>query len=600
MKSKLLLFALLSAFLSPALSQSPYAPRHNYGAKFEPADQIIHGAGQNEELALALYADTLPRDLFPALFMTYIPSRADLDRRQRTMRELRDLQDYYPDSLAIQVGMSMSSGGQGYTQAIIDGEHDESIDAIARGLDSLDRQIFVRIGYEANGFWNGYDAATYPQAFRHVAERLTAVSDRIAIVWCTHPITSFEDMMTYYPGDEVVDWWAIDLFQRNFIENAATANFLAEAHARRKPVMIGESTPTMTGVGAGDQSWNDWYEPFFAAVRENAGIKAICYINRDWAAVSSLADWENSLLHDDTVVLRRYIDEVSDPVYLHLPLEDEHLTDVLRATGSLELRANESAGDAPAGSFRVGSFGADTLTAVVDFDLSDLANRDLRRVKLRLAGFNDSPERLPLLVTALPQEVDVAELTYANRPAAVDTLGSAVVRDRENDRYRLTELDLTSYVRDALEREEARLLLSFVVPTEELGDGSEVEPGAFSFHAANRDAGYPPMLQVVYDRLPASEPEPDSTSSTRAQSPPTGIVVAPNPSSGAFVVHTELADYSIRIISATGQVVYETRGLSDSTDLSLRGAAPGMYRVLVSATIDGQPFTSTRTIFLQP
>ena len=336
-------FALLIFSFCTCL-QAQFVERLYFDAKFESKNGVLHGVGQNEEFAFANYVARMEEGRFPSIFMTYIPVRADAERLARTITELKDMARYYPEELTFQIGISMTTGSppnnQAYTEAINQGEYDGNIDLIARSLDSLDRNIFLRIGYEANGFWNGYQADSYRPAFRRVADRFRAVSDRFAIVWCTHPITSLSDMLTYYPGDDVVDWWAIDWFQPQFMNNQASADFLAEAILHKRPVMIGESTPTEIGLGNGAASWNAWYAPFFELIRDNPGIKAFCYINRDWTQISSLSSWGNALLEHDSVVLQRFREELDDPSYVHLTAGPTYRCADLAPTDAVSLHSS--------------------------------------------------------------------------------------------------------------------------------------------------------------------------------------------------------------------------------------------------------------------
>lgn len=122
--------------------------------------------------------------------------------------------------------------------------------------------------------------------------------------------------MGYYPGDAYVDWWSIDLFEKKFIANATTAQFFDSAEVHGKPVIIGEATPTNSGVGDGQTSWDNWYEVFFNLIRNEPVIKGFCYINRNWKYMSSL-DWGNARIQDDSIVACNFRDEMSVGPYLH-------------------------------------------------------------------------------------------------------------------------------------------------------------------------------------------------------------------------------------------------------------------------------------------
>jgi len=126
-----------------------------------------------------------------------------------------------------------------------------------------------------------------------------------ATVWCFMPMPVPEGdnilsrVMEYYPGDEWVDWWAVDLFSTKGMINSKP--FLREAHSHRKPMMIGESTPKGIGVLDGRQSWDQWFVPYFKLIHDHPGIKAFCYINWNWAKYAQWKNWGDARLQQNAV-----------------------------------------------------------------------------------------------------------------------------------------------------------------------------------------------------------------------------------------------------------------------------------------------------------
>ena len=548
-----------------------FTERLNFNAKFEPASGVLHGVGQNEEYAFANYVARMDEGRFPAIFMTYIPVRADSARLARTITELKDMARYYPPELAFQIGISMTTGSppnnSAYTEAINNGDWDANIDLIARSLDSLDRDIFLRIGYEANGFWNGYSAASYRPAFRRVAERFRAVSDRFATVWCTHPITSLSDMMTYYPGDDVVDWWSIDWFQPSFMNNRASADFLAEATRHDCPVMIGESTPTEIGLGDGQTSWDRWYGQFFQLIRDNPGIKAFCYINRDWTQISSLPSWGNALLEHDTTVLRLYREEMDSDLYVHLTAGPTYRCADLAPNAALTLSSAtpDAAGTAgPLLTNRAETDG-DTTVSYVRFSLASLTAADsVRTVKLWLAGRNQSAADIPYAVQLTSGDWTTSDLTYANRPAATATVGDILIND--NRRNRLYWLDVTDLARTALA--EGRNELTFLL------GAPPVANNTFSIHGTERTDGYAPALQVVF----SGDENPVSTGAVPEYRE---LRVFPNPSSGRVQLAGPEGPATVTVSDSAGRVLDVLNLRSTREEVDLTGLTPGVYFLLV-------------------
>lgn len=189
----------------------------------------------------------------------------------------------YPEA-ALAIGLALTDpGGATPTAALqaIAGFEDAGVtaDDVARArahvealidyLIEIDRDVFLRIGYEFDGPWNGYQPAPYKSAFRYIAERLDArEADRVATVWQSaaapmqDPPYRPSDTVhfeTWYPGDDAVDWvglsvftpWSVDENPWGCLDPEAGAlhparvrdRIFAFARARDKPVMIGEAAP---------------------------------------------------------------------------------------------------------------------------------------------------------------------------------------------------------------------------------------------------------------------------------------------------------------------------------------------------------------------
>ncbi|MEK6858275.1 MAG: hypothetical protein AABX39_06835, partial [Nanoarchaeota archaeon] len=144
----------------------------------------------------------------------------------------------------------------------------------------------------------------------------------IATVWCSCPAFNkkIEEIMNFYPGNDYVDWWGIDLFGvRHFKDNndSLTEKFVTLAQEHKKPVMVGESSATRVGVLNGEASWNEWFEPFFKWLRNHSNVKAFCYINWNWAIDWKTPEWGNCRIEENEIVKEKYIEELNRTCYLH-------------------------------------------------------------------------------------------------------------------------------------------------------------------------------------------------------------------------------------------------------------------------------------------
>ena len=201
------------------------------------------------------------------------------------------------------------------------------------------KPVLLRIGGEFNGWWNGYHPYDFPRAYRKIAGMIRAAgADNVAFVWCYEPAgpedfdaANSAGQAKWYPGDDVVDWFSIDLFQTGDFtgttsaHNALTAygrslKFLDMAVAKQRPVVIAESSPASIDVAAsGTQAWSEWFVPYFDLIAARAEIEWFVYIDYDWTKASYYAStgWKNNDLAANSVLAAQYGAEIAKSKYLH-------------------------------------------------------------------------------------------------------------------------------------------------------------------------------------------------------------------------------------------------------------------------------------------
>lgn len=306
-----------------------FVMRRDYGARLEPAGGVLHGAGQDVQ-SFVEYVDALGAGRHPQLYMTYVSLARQPERvtewGKRLLLELEGL----PGGLIPQVGINFTAGnddGSGQDERVAAGELDDGIEAFVDALRQLERPVFLRIGYEFEGDWNGYSANSFAAAYTRIAAAVREAGIEAALVWCSGGGSAgfmpMGELMEYYPGDEWVDWWGIDVFSPEELTDARLVTFLEAADEHAKPVMLGEVTPRYVGVEDGNKSWDAWFEPFFRLIAEYPQIKAFCYINWDWLFWSEELgfgwhDWKDARLQLNDAVLDAYRSEMDRSIYCHL------------------------------------------------------------------------------------------------------------------------------------------------------------------------------------------------------------------------------------------------------------------------------------------
>jgi hypothetical protein len=166
------------------------------------------------------------------------------------------------------------------TRAITSGRLDAQIRQRALQVKAVGAPILLRWRWEVNppdlagSIWSPAD---YVAAWRHIRAIFTEVgATNAGWVWC--PVaTDFgaSDGPAYYPGDDQVEWLCTDVYpNQDFSSFAqASAEFLAWAASRPRPVLIGES-------GAQDKApglRREWLTQAATFVKAHPQIKGLVY-----------------------------------------------------------------------------------------------------------------------------------------------------------------------------------------------------------------------------------------------------------------------------------------------------------------------------------
>lgn len=106
-------------------------------------------------------------------------------------------------------------------RAIASGRYDRYISNFAKALKPFARKIFLRPMHEMNGFWypwcgtvNSNEPGSYQTAWHHIFKIFQGEGTSVRWVWSpyasSYPDTPANRLEEYYPGDDYVDWLAMD------------------------------------------------------------------------------------------------------------------------------------------------------------------------------------------------------------------------------------------------------------------------------------------------------------------------------------------------------------------------------------------------------
>jgi hypothetical protein len=291
---------------------------------------VLHMAGQGVD-EFEGYRDYLPSDSRPLAYTTY-HSLWDLNATGggEYFDKLKDTLDLLGDADRVvlpHISLALTPGGT-TLDLINQGAFDFALGELAKGLPRIGRPVFLRVGYEFNGHWNNYSAASYVQAWKRIEKEIAkniTQRERTALVW---DMTCDEtgdrtDWKPYFPGANVVDWWGVNVFQpgKGFssLPNATCVlDFVAAAASQSFPVLIAEAMPRYIGTNSNSSytcrhpymkavcnttSWDSWFQPFFDVLLAQPAVKGFSYIDRNCLVSDSIDSLPEtaSIADDDTL-----------------------------------------------------------------------------------------------------------------------------------------------------------------------------------------------------------------------------------------------------------------------------------------------------------
>ena len=221
--------------------------------------------------------------------------------------------------------LTLEAGGMNLDEMLA-GQADSHFDRIGRDLGSINHTIYVRLMHEMNGNWYSYSASRvsdgeskYRDAFRRGVSRMKAAGgSNLQFVWCPNvraPVWGGNPLVTFYPGDDVVDILGLDGYAGYRTQAPFTFNIVFDAavdeicaiHAS-KPLWLCE-----WGMDAWDYSAAE-KEQFFDDARASfktqhySRVKASLYFH-------STQEGYRWKVDDPQACLDNYQGMINDPVY---------------------------------------------------------------------------------------------------------------------------------------------------------------------------------------------------------------------------------------------------------------------------------------------
>ncbi len=183
---------------------------------------------------------------------------------------------------------------------ILNGKWDNYIEKWAKDIKKFGKPVFIRWGHEFNGDWypwsvpaNNFDSQKYVNTFRYLHKKFDDMgATNVLWIWCpmdqSFPKDKRNNFVKAYPGDEYVDWIAIDGYNfgiapgwsdrwKSFTEVYAEVYSTIVANFPGKPIMIGEFA---TGDNGGDKA--KWILDAFQQIKDKfKAIKLAIWFNID-------------------------------------------------------------------------------------------------------------------------------------------------------------------------------------------------------------------------------------------------------------------------------------------------------------------------------
>lgn len=335
------------SFCSDNSTNNDDTPPDTTGTMLEPPDgECLFILGQADEDEMDAYIAEVKSSPLPAGFAFY--TSLSSSATQNDMSRYKTYLDKYPNTvlqLAIWTGAREQGYPGYYLDEIVNGQHDTQILALASACKNFNKPIFIRLGYEFDGWHNAYPPDKYITAYRYFVDQMRDLGvNNVAYVWHSWGVGAYYGTAEYpeyypalpagqqvtqelwYPGDDYVNWVAMSVFGIGW-ENLSTEEvvqwLISFAEDHEKPVMLAE-TAAINPSGQIDADWHItdtiWFDNVLNLISANNTIKAFTYINVDWMADNPSSTWGDTRIQSAPSYIHDYWRNKIEP-FLHADSE---------------------------------------------------------------------------------------------------------------------------------------------------------------------------------------------------------------------------------------------------------------------------------------
>ena len=273
-----------------------------FDAKLEPpAGRVI--SGYDDEATLLAYSEAVAPHA-PAMISFNLP--VDFSSASPFLNHYREFSASHGFFIG-EVGLSF----RGSERDTSIGMRDPDVIVIADGLNSVGPPVLLRIGYDFNSPGALYETSGYIGAFRHVKDLFRRECPNAATVWNPTAL-GFSDphYMKWYPGDDAVDWWGIDVSDMKDFARPESEAFVAAAMSHRKPLAL---NATASQVKSQAEALK-WYASMFDFIRAHPAIKAVSVV-----PPTALLRWPNAAAYvKQQLADPRFIDAAEAPAFFRI------------------------------------------------------------------------------------------------------------------------------------------------------------------------------------------------------------------------------------------------------------------------------------------